>query len=179
MIHVRTKNASETWRLGRWLGERLPLGSVVGLDGDLGTGKTWMAKGIVRGAGDCDDEIVKSPAFNLVHEYRLTTENGPFSVVHIDFYRLDELSDPDFFLFSEYLERPGAICLVEWAEKFLRELVPAFLSVRLSLAAGEGPTHRDVRVSLIGESDLYDVLLEELRESPPVPGVARHVHADY
>lgn len=179
MMVLRTQNASETWRLGRWVGERLPFGSVVGLDGDLGTGKTWMAKGVVKGAGECDDEIVKSPAFNLVHEYRLTNGRGPFSVIHIDFYRLDRLSDPDFFLFSEYLERPRAICLVEWAEKFLSELAPAYLSIRLALAADEESTMRDIRFSVAGESELYDALLEELRESPPFPGAApRHAHAD-
>lgn len=167
MIVIRTKNATETWRLGRWIGERLPAGSVLGLDGDLGAGKTWMAKGLVQGAGDCDDEIVKSPAFNLVHEYRLANGRGPRSVIHIDFYRLDELSDSDFFLFSEYLERPGTLCLVEWAEKFLGELVPSYLSIRLSLCEGEGPSCRDIRFSLAGESDLYDGLLRDLRESPP------------
>ena len=180
MIVLRTQNASETWRLGRWIGERLPLGAVVGLDGDLGTGKTWMAKGLVKGAGECDDEIVKSPAFNLVHEYRLTHERGPFSIIHVDFYRLDELSDSDFFLFSEYLERPGSICLVEWAEKFLLELVPAYLSIRLSLVVGEGPTVRDVDFSVTGESDLYDALLDDLGQSPPVPRAARHhVYVDH
>jgi tRNA threonylcarbamoyladenosine biosynthesis protein TsaE len=177
MMVFRTQNASETWRLGRWIGERLPPGAVVGLDGDLGTGKTWMAKGIVKGAGECDDEIVKSPAFNLVHEYRLASEKGPVSVVHVDFYRLDSLSDADFFLFSEYLERPGAICLVEWAEKFLPELAPAYLSIRLSLVDGEGPTVRDIRFSVTGESDAYDVLLEDLRESSPW-GRAARAYAD-
>ena len=179
MVLLRTKNASETLRLGRWIGQRLPLGSVVGLDGDLGTGKTWMAKGLVQGLGECDDEIVKSPAFNLIHEYKLADEDGPFSVVHIDFYRLDELSDSDYFLFSESMEPPRTLCLVEWAEKFLPELVPAFLSIRLSLCDGEGPTIRDVRLSVTGEIDLYDTLLEELRESPPVPRAPRHAHADH
>ena len=174
MIHIRTESAEETWQLGRWIGQRLVPGSVVGLDGDLGAGKTWMAKGLVRGLGDCDDEIVKSPAFNLVHQYEVAGESGSRSVVHIDFYRLDELSDSDFFLFSEYFESPEAVCLVEWAEKFLAQLVPGYLSVVLAVCGGEDPqggdtTCRDIRFATIGESGLYDDLLKDL---------AHHAHAD-
>ena len=69
MIELTTPQAAETLELGRRIGRRLAPGMPVGLDGDLGAGKTWMAKGLVQGIGDYDETLVKSPAYNLVHEY--------------------------------------------------------------------------------------------------------------
>lgn len=162
MIELNTTNAEETLALGQWIGRRLPVPAVVGLDGDLGTGKTWMAKGLVRGIGDYEDAFVKSPAYNLIHEYRVATATGTISVFHIDFYRLDALSDTDYLLFSEYLERPDAICLVEWASKFLKLLVPGYLSLTLSLCGLADPTCRTVHATTVGATDAYDTLLTAL-----------------
>ena len=162
MITLNTAHADETLALGQWIGQRLPVPAVVGLDGDLGTGKTWMAKGLVRGIGDYDDEFVKSPAYNLIHEYRVATATGTVSVFHIDFYRLDALSDTDYLLFSEYLERPDAICLVEWASKFLKHLVPGYLSLTLSLCGLDTPTCRAVQATTVGDAAPYHTLLTEL-----------------
>ncbi len=170
MIELRTSNAAETLALGQWIGRRLPVPAVVGLDGDLGVGKTWMAKGLVRGLGDYDDEFVKSPAYNLIHEYRVETTAGALSVFHIDFYRLDTLSDTDFFLFSEYLERPDAVCLIEWASKFLKELTPGYLSITLSLCGLADPTCRRVRAATVGDTAAYDELLTDLPD---------YAHADH
>ena len=169
MIELRTSNAAETLALGRWIGSRLPMPAVVGLDGDLGVGKTWMAKGLVRGLGDYEDEFVKSPAYNLIHDYRIETAAGMLSVFHIDFYRLDTLSDTDYLLFSEYLERPDAVCLVEWASKFLKELTPGYLSITLSLCGAADPACRVVRAEAAGTTTAYDALLSEL---------AHYAHAD-
>ena len=169
MITLNTANAEETLALGQWIGQRLPVPAVVGLDGALGTGKTWMAKGLVRGVGDYEQEFVKSPAYNLIHEYRVETPSGAVSVFHIDFYRLDTLSDTDYLLFSEYFERPDAICLVEWASKFLKHLVPGYLSLTLSLCDTADPTCRVIQAMTVGAADPYHALLTEL---------PRYAHAD-
>lgn len=169
MITVHTSDAAETLALGRWIGERLPVSSIVGLDGDLGVGKTWMAKGLVRGIGAYDDAFVKSPAYNLIHEYRVATATQTLSVFHIDFYRLDALSDTDYLLFSEYLERPDAICLIEWASKYLHTLTPSYLSLTLSLCDRAHPACRVVRAATVGPTTRYDDLLTAL---------PRYAHAD-
>ncbi len=161
MKNVITHQVSETLRLGEWIGRRLAPGMTVGLDGDLGMGKTWMAKGLVKGIGDYDQTLVKSPAFNLVHEYPVARGKAIQQVIHIDFYRLEELGSTDFLLFSEYFERPGAIALVEWARKFLAELVPSYLSVTLSACAG-GADCREVTIAAVGSG--YDALLAELED---------------
>lgn len=166
MIRLRTQSADETLRLGERIGRRLLPGSVVGLDGELGTGKTWMAKGLVKGIGDFDEELVKSPAYNLVHEYPLVREARTVPVVHIDFYRLAELSPTDRLLFEEYFGHQDRIVIVEWAGKFLVELAPSYLSVALELCGedtpGGGPDCREIEVSVVGGSDLYGGVLEEL-----------------
>ncbi len=160
MISLTTHEAAETQELGEWIGRRLAPGTTVGLDGDLGAGKTWMAKGLVRGIGDYDETLVKSPAYNLVHEYPVARDGAIQPVIHIDFYRLEELTDTDFMLFSEYFERPEAIALVEWARKFLVELVPDYLSVTLSPCPGGDADCRQISIGVTGSG--YEELLVEL-----------------
>ncbi len=160
MIRLTTHAASETLRLGRWIGRRLKPGATVGLDGDLGAGKTWMAKGLVQGIGGFDPTLVKSPAFNLVHEYPVARGEAVQPVIHIDFYRLETLTATDFLLFVEYFERPEAFVLVEWASRFLAELVPGYLSVTLTGCTGGEEECRQVEITSVGPG--YDALLGDL-----------------
>ena len=92
-------------------------------------------------------------------------------MIHIDFYRLEELTDTDFLLFSEYFERPGVIALVEWAGKFprrgtngglLAELVESYLSVTLSACAGGDDDCREVLIGAVGSG--YEEILGELED---------------
>lgn len=158
MIRYTTQTPEDTLSLGRRMGRRLAPGTTVGLDGDLGAGKTWLAKGLVQGIGDFDPTLVKSPAFNLVHDYPVRRGDAIQPVVHVDFYRLDELGDTDFLLFSEIFERPGTIFLVEWASRFLSDLVPGYLAIRITTRAES--EHRELEVSAIGSG--YDALLNDL-----------------
>lgn len=162
MIRLRTQSADETLRLGERIGRLLPAGSVVGLDGELGTGKTWLVKGLVDGIGEFDDQLVKSPAYNLVHEYPVVRERRTVPVIHIDFYRLGELSSTDRLLFEEYFGHPGRIVIVEWAGRFLAELAPSFLAVALALCGDGGPDCREIEIGVAGESGLYEGVLEAL-----------------
>ena len=119
-----------------------------------------MAKGIVRGIGAHDVAWVKSPAYNLMHEYHVGEPQR--SVFHIDFYRLDELTLSDAMLFGESLERPDTICIVEWASKFLPDLTPGFLSV--TLARCDAPERRTIRIKSVGPHARYASLLRELSQ---------------
>ena len=157
---LRIANEKQTLALGKWIGERLPMGSVVGLDGALGAGKTWIAKGIVNGIGSGETSLVKSPAYNLVHEYG-GTGNTP-RVFHMDFYRLGALSPSDAMLFGEILDRTDAIHLVEWASRFLSDLIPGFLSVTLSFCKPPELTCRTVRIKPAGENVGYRDLMQAI-----------------
>jgi tRNA threonylcarbamoyladenosine biosynthesis protein TsaE len=113
----RTASEAETIALGERLAGELPPRGVVLLIGNLGAGKTTLAKGIVQGLGAAPAEEVSSPTFTLIHEY------GEGRVYHVDLYRLDEPRQVATLGLDEIFERDGLV-LIEWGERFPR-LLPA------------------------------------------------------
>ena len=81
------------------------------IEGTLGTGKTHLIKGIAAGVGTDQMDQVNSPTFVLVNEYQ-----GRLDIFHIDAYRLDRPEDFELLGFDDFLY-PGAIVLIEWADK--------------------------------------------------------------
>jgi tRNA threonylcarbamoyladenosine biosynthesis protein TsaE len=114
----RTASEEATIRLGEELARALPRKRAILLIGNLGAGKTTMAKGIVRGLGAAEPEEVSSPTFTLIHEY-----GNQGRVYHIDLYRLDEAREVATLGLDEIFDRE-AVVLVEWGERF-PELMPA------------------------------------------------------
>ena len=102
--------------LGERLAGELPRSGVVLLIGNLGAGKTTLAKGIVHGRGARERDDVSSPTFTLIHEY------GP-GVYHIDLYRLEEARQVATLGLEEIFDR-DALALIEWGERF-PQLLPA------------------------------------------------------
>ena len=114
----RTASEEETVALGERLAGELPGRGVVLLIGNLGAGKTTLAKGIVRGRGAAEHDDVSSPTFTLIHEY------GPLgNVYHIDLYRLEEARQVATLGLEEIFDR-DALVLIEWGERF-PQLMPA------------------------------------------------------
>lgn len=109
-IEIRTFSEEETFRLGLGIGTILKPEDVVLLVGDLGAGKTRMAKGIVSGATRVSPDEVVSPSFTLVNRF-----DGDFPVHHADLYRI-EAEQIEGIGLEEALEEGGAL-IVEWAEK--------------------------------------------------------------
>lgn len=116
-------NQEETIKLGQKLGEVLEPGSIIALIGDLGTGKTTFAKGVMQGLGGSDDDEVTSPSFILVNQYQ-----GRLPVYHLDLYRLQEERELADLGWEEFAFSPG-ITLIEWAEKIIPFLPPEFIEV--------------------------------------------------
>ncbi len=112
----RTASDAETIALGARLAPDLPRGVVL-LIGNLGAGKTTLAKGIASGLGAAAPDEVSSPTFTLIHEY------GGGLVYHIDLYRLEEERELATLGLEEILDR-DAVVLIEWGERFPR-LLPA------------------------------------------------------
>ena len=124
-------NEQATEALGATLAQRLKPGDVVGLKGDLGAGKTTLARAIIRAAAADPDLIVPSPTFTLVEVY--DTPRGSFW--HFDLYRLD---DPQQVYELGWEEaRAEGIVLLEWPDR-LGPLLPKHLSVTLELASDDG-----------------------------------------
>lgn len=123
----RTLSDGETIALGLRIAATLPKKCCVLLIGNLGAGKTTLAKGIISGLGAASPEEVSSPTFTLIHEYG--------RVYHIDLYRLDTIEQVTTLGLDEIFERE-AVVLIEWGERFL-ELMPAErIEIRLK-AVGE------------------------------------------
>ena len=106
-----THSEEETIELGRKIARELPQRAVVLLIGNLGAGKTTLAKGILCGLGVANPEDVTSPTFTLIHEY------GGGRAYHVDLYRLDTAHQIATLGLKEILDRE-AIVLVEWGERF-------------------------------------------------------------
>jgi tRNA threonylcarbamoyladenosine biosynthesis protein TsaE len=111
MPALRTHTEEETIAVGRLVARQLPPRAVVLLCGNLGAGKTTIAKGIVEGLGAAASDEVSSPTFTLVHEY------GGGRVFHIDLYRIEDARELRTLGLEELLER-DAVLLVEWGERF-------------------------------------------------------------
>ena len=119
-------NEVATESLGASLAARLKPGDVVGLKGDLGAGKTTLARAIIRAAANDPDLIVPSPTFTLVEVYE--TPRGTFW--HFDLYRLETPEQVYELGWEEALAE--GIVLLEWPER-LGRLLPKHLSVILEL----------------------------------------------
>jgi len=118
-----TFSDEETLALGRKLAPQLS--GVVLLIGDLGAGKTTLAKGIVEGLGAASADEVSSPTYTLIHEY-----GDPVKVYHADLYRLDTAEQVRRLGLEELFYKP-AITLIEWGERF-PEIIPlAHTEIRL------------------------------------------------
>jgi tRNA threonylcarbamoyl adenosine modification protein YjeE len=104
-------SAAETESLGAAWGRSARPGWVIGLSGDLGTGKTQLVKGLARGLGAT--ERVHSPTFPLVNEY--TT--GRLALYHLDLYRLETPEQIHAAGLEDFLT-PDGVTVVEWAERF-------------------------------------------------------------
>jgi tRNA threonylcarbamoyladenosine biosynthesis protein TsaE len=116
MDSIISHSPDETAALGARIATRLRPGDVLGIQGDLGAGKTHLIQGLAHGLGHMSP--VTSPTFTLVHEYR----EGRVPLFHFDLYRLETEFDLQRIGFDDYLDAGGVLAL-EWADKF-RFLLP-------------------------------------------------------
>jgi tRNA threonylcarbamoyladenosine biosynthesis protein TsaE len=116
--------------LGRRLAGELPPRGVVLLIGNLGAGKTTLAKGIVSGLGAAEPDQVTSPTFTLIHEY------GEGRAYHIDLYRLEEARQVESLGLEELFDR-DAMVLIEWGERFPQLLPAQRTEIRMHALGGD------------------------------------------
>ncbi|MEW5768849.1 MAG: tRNA (adenosine(37)-N6)-threonylcarbamoyltransferase complex ATPase subunit type 1 TsaE [Pseudomonadota bacterium] len=126
-VAVALADDAATLDLGRRLAEVLVPGLSVWLLGDLGAGKTTLARGVLRGLGFAGR--VKSPTYTLVELYALSR----FNLYHFDLYRIADPDEWEDAGFREYFN-PGSVCLVEWPEKASGMLPGPDLRIHLEFA---------------------------------------------
>jgi len=144
---VDSPDPSATQRLGEQLGRELHPGAVVGLCGELGSGKTCLAAGIARGLGVDPSVPITSPSFMLLAGYE-----GRIPLWHADFYRVESYVRLDDAGFEDLLDS-RAVLVVEWPERFPLVLPSDRLEVRIELLSesmrrlyvqGTGPDSSDL-----------------------------------
>ncbi len=154
MLKMHLPDEAATRALGARLARVIEPGLFVYLHGDLGSGKTTLARGVLRGLGF--QGRVKSPTYTLVELYTVSRLN----LYHFDFYRFRDPKEWRDAGFSEYFS-DTSVCLVEWPEKAAGLLPVADLEIALEFA-GDG---RDLSIRAGTESG--KACLERLMQVPP------------
>jgi tRNA threonylcarbamoyladenosine biosynthesis protein TsaE len=124
-LELSTFSPEETFFIGKCVAAFLSSGSVIALDGELGSGKTSFARGIAAGLGI--NENLTSPTYTIINEY-------PCSPVlyHIDAYRLNSERDFEEIGGNEIINSDG-ICIVEWSERILKTLPCNTIAVSMKI----------------------------------------------
>lgn len=150
---IALPNEAATCKLGMTLGQILPTGSVLLLQGDLGSGKTTLIQGIGHGLGII--EPISSPTFILLNEYL----EGRVPLYHLDLYRLKpaEVRALHLETYWEGLEFVLGVVAIEWAER-LPYRPTTYLQINLTATATEG---RQAELILVG--DFLAEVLEQVR----------------
>ncbi len=139
-IHLADLEA--TVQLGHALGRELFPGTVIGLVGPLGAGKTQLVRAISEGLEIPNSRVVSSPTFVLIQEYA-----GRLQIYHFDAYRLGSEREFMDLGVNEYFERDG-VSLVEWADRVPRCLPAERLEIELEVT---GNTSRTARLEATGQ----------------------------
>ncbi|MDP4146133.1 MAG: tRNA (adenosine(37)-N6)-threonylcarbamoyltransferase complex ATPase subunit type 1 TsaE [Bacillota bacterium] len=143
-------NLDKTLELGYFIGENAKPGDIICINGDLGTGKTHLTKGIAKGLGI--EEHITSPTFNIVNEYK-----GRLKLFHFDVYRVNDPDEIYAIGFDEYIFS-DAISVIEWSN-YIEELIPEeHLSINIEKLTNLGVTHR--KISITYSDKRYDYVKE-------------------
>lgn len=158
-VSLRTESREATVAVGRELGRRLSAGDVVLLHGDLGSGKTTIAQGILTGLGVAGP--TPSPTFTLINEYPGQIAAGQaIRICHLDLYRLQDDADLDGIGLDAYLAPTDGISLIEWPERAASRLDGEFLLIEL---ATTGDDRRLLRLSTLPAGTPRFGWLEQIR----------------
>jgi len=127
---VTSRSSVQTRRWGGKLGNLLKGGEIIGLVGELGTGKTCFVRGMAEGLDVGPDAWIRSPTLTLINEY-----HGRLPVYHIDLYRVGSREELEGLNLREYLYSDG-VSVVEWFEHLPADEVNEYLEVKLAYANG-------------------------------------------
>ena len=122
MKQIITKSEAQTLAFGKKLARSLKGGETIALMGDLGAGKTVLARGLARGLGV--KNIINSPTFVLMKVYKIKKSNLKIkNLVHIDAYRLSSGRELIDIGLKDWLGRKDSVVLIEWADR-VKDVLP-------------------------------------------------------
>lgn len=119
MISIITKNEQETLEFAQKFASELKGGEVFLLEGDLGTGKSVLVRGVAAGLGIAKQ--ITSPTFVIMKVYEVENHATIKKLVHVDAYRI-EVNDLFQIGLKEYLNDPETVVFIEWGDKVKKDL---------------------------------------------------------
>ena len=150
---VVSKSSRQTGSWGRKLGKLAQGGEIIGLVGELGSGKTCFVRGFADGIGVGKEAWVRSPTFTLINEY-----NGRLPVYHIDLFRVGKPEELAELNLRDYLYADG-VSLIEWFEYLPAGEVDECLEIKFAHLGG---AKRELKFVAHGEG--YEKLLDQIRK---------------
>ncbi|MBI2118751.1 MAG: tRNA (adenosine(37)-N6)-threonylcarbamoyltransferase complex ATPase subunit type 1 TsaE [Elusimicrobia bacterium] len=149
LVEWKTKNAKETCKKGEFLGHRIPPGTILALEGDLGSGKTTFIQGVGKGLEVTDLKEVRSPTFTLIQEHL-----GKFPFCHVDLYRitLEEIKNlglEEYWKTSLGNSQNQWIIAIEWAQK-IKEILNKEQEKNLLIIKFETLSFQERKISILG-----------------------------
>lgn len=150
MVKIICQNEEETSQLGEKIGGILEAGDCVCLNGDLGAGKTFISKSIIKKLGV--EDYITSPSYTIVNEYQ-----GDYKVNHFDVYRIDDLEEMYEIGYEEYFFSE-AINVIEWSN-MIEELLP---EKRYEVTIKLGETFTTRIIEIYGSHESLEKKLEAL-----------------
>ncbi len=157
-IELQSHSPSDTHELGVRIGKHLSVPSVLLLEGELGSGKTLLTKGVYLGLGGCDEEQVLSPSYTLVHHY----DDARCPIFHVDLYRLEKPDAIYSLDFEEFLFQENGVTVLEWP-RGAKDLLKPEEYLHIEFFPGENPENRKIVLSAPGQQ--YHKVLTEVRSS--------------
>ncbi len=147
-VTIDVETEAETALLGRALGELVKPGTVIGLIGTLGAGKTRLVRALAESL-DVDPGAIASPTFVLIHEYE-----GRLPIYHFDTYRLRSADEFEALGAADYFSGDG-LCLIEWADLVVDRLPHDTWFLHFEAT---GPTSRRIKAVLPNATALHEKL---------------------
>jgi tRNA threonylcarbamoyladenosine biosynthesis protein TsaE len=151
---VVSNSSRQTMGWGRKLAKLVQGGEIIGLLGELGTGKTCFVRGFAEGLEVEKGAWIRSPTFTLINEY-----HARLTIYHIDLYRIGERHELEGLNLREYLYSDG-VRLIEWFENLPTAEADEYLEVEIAHAGGSKR-----RLTFVGHGDRYENIVQKFKRS--------------
>lgn len=149
-MDFKTASVDETIELGKKIGKFAKPGDIICIDGEMGSGKTHLTKGIALGLDI--HEPITSPTFTLVNEYK-----GRLKFYHFDVYRINDPDEINAIGFDEYIFS-DAVSVIEWSD-LIKDLIPNdHVQINILYDKDNGDNARIIKIDWYGNK--YDYLKE-------------------
>jgi tRNA threonylcarbamoyladenosine biosynthesis protein TsaE len=151
---VVSKSSRQTMGWGRKLAKLVQGGEIIGLVGELGTGKTCFVRGFAEGLEVGKDAWIRSPTFTLINEY-----HARLPIYHIDLYRIGARHEVEGLNLREYLYSDG-VSLIEWFENLPAADADEFLEIRIAHGGGSKR-----QLTFVGHGERYEKIVQKFKRS--------------